>query len=288
MGDSILTQIIQIKDTLPKKQRVLCNYIVLNYTQAAAMTVAQLAAGANVGTTTVMRLVKDLGYDTYGSFKRDLLNAAIVRDSAAYGRMRETISGERANTDSTLALVSRNLSYVCAKLSTATNLEQFERMVQFLLDARTIYVLGYRSSYTVAQYFEDSVHLFLRKVKQLSNQQEFLYDSLLEIDQSDVLLVVSEWPCTKRTVTFAELCHKQGTPILLITNTAINPIAQFSSATIDTNSVSEKNGRLPAFIVTEALVQELGRKTVPKSIQMLQQLEDMLEENGIVMWEQET
>ena len=72
MKRTILDQIIEIKDVLPKKQKALCNYLVLNYGKVGIMTVAELAENAGVGTTTVMRLIQMLGYDSYLSFKKEL------------------------------------------------------------------------------------------------------------------------------------------------------------------------------------------------------------------------
>lgn len=43
-----------LKDVLPKKQRILCQYLALNYERVGVMTVAELACAAGVGTTTVM------------------------------------------------------------------------------------------------------------------------------------------------------------------------------------------------------------------------------------------
>ena len=43
MGNEVLEQIIKIKDAVPKKQRILCNYLALNYEKIGVMTVAELA-----------------------------------------------------------------------------------------------------------------------------------------------------------------------------------------------------------------------------------------------------
>ena len=68
MGNEVLEQIIKIKDAVPKKQRILCNYLALNYEKIGVMTVAELAENAGVGSTTVMRLVQLLGFDSYTTF----------------------------------------------------------------------------------------------------------------------------------------------------------------------------------------------------------------------------
>ena len=80
MPGTIVDHIIEIKDSLPKKQKQLCNYIVLHSGEAGMMTVAELAQQAGVGTTTVMRLVQYLGYDSYNCLKRDTQLPALFGD----------------------------------------------------------------------------------------------------------------------------------------------------------------------------------------------------------------
>ena len=84
MENNILDTITQIKDVLPKKQRTLCNFIVLNYVEAGMMTVAELAERSGVGATTVMRLVKTLHYDSYSDFRRALLNVSLKNNASSY------------------------------------------------------------------------------------------------------------------------------------------------------------------------------------------------------------
>ena len=60
MEKTLLDEIMTLKDVLPKKQRILCQYLALNYERVGVMTVAELARAAGVGTTTVMRLVQTL------------------------------------------------------------------------------------------------------------------------------------------------------------------------------------------------------------------------------------
>ena len=89
MSNEILDTILNIKDVLPKKQRTLCNYLALNYEQIGVMTVAELAENAGVGTTTVMRLVQTLGFDSFSSFKRALVNASLLKNTTSYHSMKQ-------------------------------------------------------------------------------------------------------------------------------------------------------------------------------------------------------
>ncbi|MBQ5754936.1 MAG: MurR/RpiR family transcriptional regulator, partial [Oscillospiraceae bacterium] len=89
MSNAVLDQILKVKDVLPKKQRILCNYLALNYEQIGVMTVAELADNAGVGNTTVMRLVQTLGFDSFTTFKRALVNASLVKNTSSYHSLKQ-------------------------------------------------------------------------------------------------------------------------------------------------------------------------------------------------------
>ena len=57
MPGTIVDHIIEIKDSLPKKQKQLCNYIVLHSGEAGMMTVAELAQQAGVAGITKVRKI---------------------------------------------------------------------------------------------------------------------------------------------------------------------------------------------------------------------------------------
>ena len=101
MGNEVLEQIIKIKDAVPKKQRILCNYLALNYEKIGVMTVAELAENAGVGSTTVMRLVQLLGFDSYTTFKKALAQESLLKNTTPYRSLRQEFSrtSETASRD---------------------------------------------------------------------------------------------------------------------------------------------------------------------------------------------
>ena len=286
MSGTIVDHIIEIKDSLPKKQRQLCNYIVLHSGEAGMMTVAELAQHAGVGTTTVMRLVQDLGYDSYNRLKRDIMSASMRQLGSSYGNRMQTLSFDsKSGKEHTLEHVLTDFRQVSVNLLTQNNQEQFNKAVDLLLKASWINVLGLRSSQVAALYFEYAVGLFYPKVRQLSTEQEYLFDRLLLLHSDDVLLVISQWPCTKKTIDAALVCHRRNIPIILVTNTRINPIAEYASAVIDTDSVSSSSDILPVMAVMEALSYESGKRTAPQSTENMTALEEMLRENHLILWD---
>lgn len=287
MSDSVLENILQIKDVLPKKQRLLCNYLALNHEQVGVMTVAELAENAGVGTTTVMRLVQTLGFDSFSSFKRALVNAHLLKNTTSYHSMKQAFSNspESMGAD-TLRRVAEDGALVLESLCTPANLAQFEKAIQMMLDARVIYTLGLRSSKALPLYFEYNVGRFHPNIVQLSRETEFVYDRVaVSMTPNDVMLIYSVWPCTKKTIRVGELCHKLGIPIILVTNTSLNPLTKIADVVIDTNTVNHPSGDTALFAVTEALIAELGRRTAPESTQNIERIEYVLNDNDLIMWE---
>lgn len=70
-----------------------------------------------------------------------------------------------------------------------------------------------------------------------------------------------------------------------MTNTQINPIAEYASAVMDTDSVSSSSDILPVMAVMEALSYEIGKRTAPQSTENMTALEEMLRENNLIIWD---
>lgn len=287
MDNEVLDQIIKIKDVVPKKQRILCNYLALNYEKIGVMTVAELAENAGVGSTTVMRLVQLLGYDSYTTFKKELARASLLKNTTPYRSLRQEFSKteETASSDTLHTAIADGM-HVLENLCTPANITQFEQAIQLLLKSNTIYTLGLRSSKAMALYFEYVAERFYPHIRQLSQEGEFVYDRVaVNATPQDVVLIYSVWPCTKKTIQVGELCHRLGIPMILITNTSLNPLSKIANVVIDTNSVNHASGYTALMVVTEALITELGRRTAPESTENIERIEQALNENGLIIWE---
>ena len=288
MEKNLLRKIIEIKDVLPKKQHTLCNYIALNYGKVGMMTISELAKESSVGTTTILRLTNTLGYKSYTEFRRSLAKIAILSSTSSYKREKDSFTIEsKAESNGVLKDFVRDSVSTIENIYTKPNVEEFEKTIKLLLKAKNIYVLGYRSSKALAYYFEYIINRFYPKVRQLSDTGEFVFDFVsLNLKATDVLVVFSVWPCTKKTIEVAKLCNKLGVKIVLLTNTGLNPMVNIASAKLDANSVNRPSGNVALMALIEALSAELGRRTAPASTKNLERVEKVLNENGIIILEE--
>ena len=287
MEHTLLDDILRLKDILPKKQRILCQYLALNYEQISVMTVAELANKAGVGTTTVMRLIQTLGCDSFNTFKRELANLSLVQNATSYRGLKQSfVSSKKTESSDTFRSVMADGMRILENLCTPSNIDQFEKAVQTILGSEHTYTLGLRSSQALALYFEYSTGCFYPHIRQLSLEGEFLYDRIsVYMKPTDCLLVFSVWPCTQKTIQAAKLCHTLGIPVILITNTNLNPLVPCSDVVIDANCVNHLSGNVAIFSIIEALAVELGRRTDPESTKNLERIEQLLKENNLIVRE---
>ena len=283
--DDIIQQIQTSKDYLPKKQRQLCEYILQNQMLISMMTVADLAQKANVGTTTVLRLAEKLGFTSFSDFKKAILDSAMARNTTSYQSMKNSFLQQGAEEANQLNDIAEQTINGYRNFLIPANFKAMEQAVALLKKAKHIYVIGSRSSAALALYCRDSLSVFMPNVRQLSFRLDYLYDKLYRMEPEDVVFVVSAWPCTKITVDIAKVCHKQGIPIVLLTNTKLNPIAPLSTVVLDTNSMNDACTPVLFMSAMVSLIQELGRQTVPNSSEAIEKLEQQLKENNVIVWE---
>lgn len=286
MEKNIVEEIMRIKDVLPKKQRMLCDFIVLKYTEVGMMTVAELAEASGVGTTTVMRLMKLLNYENYSDFKHDLLDYSLKNKTTSYSNIKEGFKNiiNSPNTD-ILTKTCYEAIHTIENFITPKNVEEISKAVELMINSQNINVLGLRSSKAVALYFEYMVERFYPKVRQLSNEGEFLFDKALRAKEEDVLVIFSVWPCTRRTIEIAGIFKERNVPIILITNTTLNPIARYANVVIDTNSVNSTLANLPSMFIVEAIASELGKVIVEEATENIENLEKNLDNYDVFIWD---
>ena len=283
----IIEKIVKIKDFLPKKQKILCEYIILNHSEIGLMSINELSEKSGVGTTTILRLTKVLNYSSFSDLKKDILKNSMTTNISSYGGLKESFKNINKNKNSDiLSTVSYELLSSIENFITPDNIRQINRAVEMIVKAKRVNILGLRSSKAVASYLEAMLGRISPNVRQLNSDSEYLFDNIIKLGSNDLLIVSSLWPCTKRTITVSDICHKNKIPIILLTNTILNPIARYANIVIDSNSANKNDGVIPNMIVAEAIVKEVWKRNPSKYQEYLDNLEKLLEENDIFIWKE--
>ncbi|WP_047986519.1 MurR/RpiR family transcriptional regulator [Ornithinibacillus californiensis] len=276
-----IQRIIEIQETLPKKQKQLTYYILKNYQSIGLITVKELAASAGVGISTVMRLLKVLGYDNFNDFRKEIYDAyepPITRWT--YSKKSYESSDTDDKEGQTVFQVWKEAVNILDKSLTPDLIENFPKAIDLMLKASQINILGSRPYKATALYLELILGEFCSKVRQLSHDTEVLYDKLLQFQKDEVIVVFMFEPYSYRSIEAVKFAYEQGNKIILITDHISCPITPYASVTLKLEYSTEQFSIIPIIALIEALVIELGKQT-DNSIEKMERLQQALVEKNI-------
>jgi DNA-binding MurR/RpiR family transcriptional regulator len=267
---------------LPKKQEQLCEYILKNHQDIGLLTVKELANNAGVGTTTVMRLIKDLGYDSFFDLKKDFHDIQ-VDYSDKWENVQKSFEGDESKAYQTLSSVWREGVNVLEQSLNPQLVENFNAAMDLIADAERINLLGLRPYKAVAIYMELLIEEFHSKTRQLSYDSESMIDRILQFNKNEVIVLFGFTPYTQSTIDAATVAHQQGVPIILITDHLSCPIASYSTVILKIEPSDQHFTILPIIALVEAIVIELGKRHSKTSIQRIRTLVDTLKNKKVIV-----
>lgn len=258
---NLLNHIMDIKESLPKKQKFLCNFILENHKDIGIYTVKELAEAAGVGTTTVMRLTKLLGYETYIDFRKDihyLQNEYLNKWESVKSSFEREIGDSSSNN---LQWIIQRATNNIQKILDPLIIVEYEKIISILINANKIHVFGARPYRAAAIYFDIIITEFSDKMNQLSYDSETLFDRAQHFKSDDVLIVFSFEPYTNRTSSLVHLAASKNVKIILFTNQLSCPSAKYATSILTIPMETEFFSIVPLIVLLEAITVELGRNS---------------------------
>ena len=220
----LLKTIENAMPTLSKGQRAIAGYIREHFDKAAYMTAARLGQEVGISESTVVRVAHNLGYDGYPELRRVMQETVRMRLTTLQ-RMEITNSrmGNSHVLDAVLSSDAEKIKYTLEHIDR----EAFERAVTALLEARTIYIVGMRSSAALADflsyylgYMFQNVHL----IRTTSGSE--IFEQMMRMEKEDVLLAVSFPRYSTRLINAVEYARQTGARVISVTDGDHSPIAQ--------------------------------------------------------------
>lgn len=277
-----INKIVDIKDSLPKKQRQLCDYILKNYQSIGLITVKELASNAKVGISTVMRTINALGYENFNDLRKDIYDESFPSESRWTLKKSITDIQKEGGRVPTLVQVWKESVDLLNKSLDSNLMENFEVAIDLIKKSSYINVLGTRPYKATALYFEQLLGEFYSKIRQLSHDTEIMYDKILQFEKDEILVVFAFEPYTDRVIEAVKLVYELGNNIILITDYISCPIISYASVTLKVEVSKEQFSIVPIITLIEALVIEIGKRSSEESIKKLKRLEKILMEKNVL------
>lgn len=172
-----------------KGQRRIAAYILSDYDKAAFMTANKLGTVVGVSESTVVRFAAELGYDGYPAMQKALQE--IVRSKLTSIQRIRASNDRLFGSDVVTTVLQTDMDKIRSAIESVDR-SAFERVVDKLIGARHIYILGVRSSSFLAGYLHFYFHLIFDNVTLVtSNSAGDILESILRIGPGDVLIGIS-------------------------------------------------------------------------------------------------
>jgi DNA-binding MurR/RpiR family transcriptional regulator len=271
--NDLIRRINESYNKLSKGQKLLANYIVDHYEKAVFLTASKLGKIVGVSESTVVRFANELGYDGYPRLQEAL--EELVRTKLT-SIQRVEVTSDRIDKDHVLKFVLQSdMDKIKHSLEDVEE-KVFDEAIELILNAKNIYIVGVRSSASLAGFMGFYFNLMFDNVKLIhTNSVSELFEQIHRIDESDVMIGISFPRYSKRTLKAMEYARNRNAHVITITDSHLSPMVQFSNASLVAKSdmISFVDSLVAPLSLINAIIVAISMKKREYLVHSLESLE---------------
>ncbi|HHV60367.1 MAG TPA: MurR/RpiR family transcriptional regulator [Clostridiaceae bacterium] len=266
---------------LSKRQKRIAQYLIDHYDKAAFMTASKLGEAAGVSESTVVRFATALGFDGYPELQK-MLQELIKSKLTSVQRME--VSTNIIDESNVLKSILQSDIIKIKETLQSIDQENFKNVVKAILNAKRIYIIGVRSSASLAVFLSFYFNLIFDNVKLLhaASESEML-EQILRASSDDVLLGITFPRYSKRTVKAMQFAKNKGAVCIAITDSGKSPIVPFADLVLFARSdmASFADSLVAPLSVINALIVAVGMSRKEQLYETLTNLEAIWDEYNV-------
>ncbi len=263
-----------------KGHKKIAGFILDNYVSASYMTASKLASEVGVSESTVVRFAVNLGFEGYPELQTSLRS---MLKNKLTSLERIEIANERMGGNVLFATLSAEIDNLRATLAN-TDKDVFDSVVDMILYAKNIYIVGNRSSTSLANFMYFYLSLITDKARLVQSVSgSDMFEQLFRIGEGDVMIGITFPRYSKRTVNAMTFARKSGAFSVAITDSPDSPVAAIADKVLYArNEVSSFVDSLVApMALINALISALCQAKKKEVIKNFEKLENIWDEYGI-------
>ena len=246
--------------TFSKGQKRIANYILEHYDKAAYMTASKLGAEVNVSESTVVRFANELGFEGYPEMQKSLQELIRMKlTSVQRVEVTNSLIGEGDVLEKILVSDAEKILRTLEEVDR----EAFEAAVDKIVAADKIYIIGVRSSSSLAGFLNFNFRMIFDNVKfvQTTSGSE-MFEQIMSIGKDDVMIAISFPRYSKRIVNAVEYAHNAGADVISLTDSHQSPIAGVADQLLLARSdlVSFVDSLVAPLSIINAIIVAVSRK----------------------------
>lgn len=278
MSKSLLKTIEENRDNFSKGQKLIADYIVNLYDKAAFMTAAKLGKTVGVSESTVVRFAMQLGYEGYPELQRALQE--MIRNRLTSVQRMEVAEEQLGNADVLTRVLNMDIERIKHTLEETSKVD-FNNAVESLMSAKTVYIIGIRSAYSLASFLGFYFNLIFDRVKLINGDGlNEIFEQILRIGKDDVIIGISFPRYSKRTYRALQYAADKGAKVIAITDSMASPIVKYATNVLLSRSdmASFVDSLVAPMSLLNALIIAAGLKKKDEVYDTFNKLEKIWEE----------
>ena len=281
MALDISQRIRKIYQTLSKGQKRIANAVLYEYEAVSLMTAGRLGYKAGVSESTVVRFARVLGYESYSEFQSAVEELA---KSKLTPNQRIDITKQRIGKSDVLeSVMHSDMNKIRHTLETLDR-SAFFSSIDSILAAKTIYIIGTRSSEPIARILYYNLSLIFDNVRFInaSSTAEVL-EQIFSIDENDALIAFSFPRYSSRVANAVKFAKSKGAKTIACTDSHISPLAQYADYLLlaQSDMASYMDSLVAPISIINAMIVEITSRREKEIRKRFDKLEDIWSEYDI-------
>ena len=270
-----------IKSTpLSDKKKQVAKYIVDNHIETAFLTAAELAHRSSVSEPTVIRLATDLGYSGFPEM-RAALQDKVQSKLTTLSRLKESHRFKASTNPAVQSLVTdmKNLQNTLHNL----NVRTLNRVVNRIVQADKVIILGYKMSTCLAQFFQMALKKSIDNTVAVTISPGQFQEELVFTTQESAVIAISFPRYTTAVVRDFRMAKQKGLTTIAITDSELSPLVEHATdyllARCDFVSYIDSFAAVMSLLCAVATAVSIKSET--ETLPRLEELEKLWEENEV-------
>jgi DNA-binding MurR/RpiR family transcriptional regulator len=265
-----------------KGQKQIAQFIIEHYDKAAFMTAAKIGETVDVSESTVVRFASSIGFSGFPELQKSL--QVLIKNKLTTVQRIGLDEDMDEDTDKLHKRILRNeinsMRYLLDNIDTSA----LDEATKLILNADKIYILGLRTSSTLANYLGFYLDVILDNVKVLNNSGvNSLYEEIIRVKETDVLIVISYPRYSNSTIEATKFVKNHKAKIIAITDTEASPFYALSDVSLlaKSNIVSFIDSLVVPMCMLNSLIINIGLQEKEDIVQYFDRLEELWDSHSI-------
>ena len=275
MNGDLLKTIQDGMRSFSKGQRLIASYILEHYEKAAYLTAARLGAIVGVSESTVVRFAIELGFAGYPEFQ-GALQKMIRSRLTSFQRMEvtNTLIGEGDVLDKVLMSDMEKIRHTMEEIDH----DSFEEAIDLIVKAKNIYIIGVRSSSSLAGFLNYNFRMIFDNVRfvQTTSGSE-MFEQIMNVGKGDVMIAISFPRYSTRIINAVEYARSRDADVVALTDSKLSPIAAYANQLMIAQSdmASFVDSLVAPLSIINAMIVAVARKKQDEVSKRLRALEEV-------------